>query len=389
MSVTTELIEDPAALEALRGEWDALCVACAEPICSPAWMLAWWRHVAPAGASPRVVAVRDGSALIGLAPFYVIAGQRPATYRLMADDFSSNVALLAAADRIWDVAAATGAALAAAHPRPEVVALAPLSASKPWAEAFADGWPGRMRPLTGRLRYEETATLVLSGTYDEWLAGRSAGFRKSVRRRARAFASAGGVIRLSTPESRAEDVAAFISLHAARWRGRDDSRLLALGERLPRLLLDIAGRPTGEEERMRLFIVELDGRPIGADLSLVAGGEIVDINTGWDEEYRRFAPVQLVTLHMIEDAFARGERRLHLGWGALGYKRVFADGNDPAIWDVLVPPGGGMPRALAATAPALLRSRVRDGALRALPEQRFTQLREAKQRLSRQARRPE
>lgn len=380
MSLATELIDDVAALDALRAEWDALAGACAEPIGSPAWMLSWLRHVAPANALPRVVAVRERGALIGLAPFYVLTGERPATYRPMADDFSSNVALLAARERLWEVAAAIAAELAQALPRPQVVALAPLPASAPWARALADGWPGRLRPLTGRIRAEETATLALEGSYDEWLAGRSAAFRKSTRRRERTFAREGGTIRLSTPERYRQDIATFVELHAARWGERSgESRLLALGERLPALLHDIAA---GGDERMRLYVVELDGRAIGADLVLAAGGEVVSINTGWDERYRRLSPVQLVTVRVIADAFSRGERRVHLGWGSLGYKRAFVDGNDPTVWDVLVPAGGGLPGGLAATVPALLRRRVRNGALRVLPAERFERLKAAKERVT-------
>src|SRR5690606_8995447 len=107
-----------------------------------------------------------------------------ATYRPMADDFSSNVALLAARDRIWDVAAATATALAEAAPRPAALALAPLSAGAPWAAAFADTWPGRLRPRTVRLRQEDTATVAIDGDFDGWLARRGAQFRKAVRKRA-------------------------------------------------------------------------------------------------------------------------------------------------------------------------------------------------------------
>jgi hypothetical protein len=93
--MTRELLGTIEALVAIESEWDRLAVICGAPMASPAWMLGWLRHVAPLRAQPRVVVTHDGGRLIGLAPFYVLPG-KPARYRVMADDFSSSVGLLAA-----------------------------------------------------------------------------------------------------------------------------------------------------------------------------------------------------------------------------------------------------------------------------------------------------
>ena len=53
-----ELVTDVERLAALTPEWDALAVAAQLPQMCPAWVLAWWRHIAPAAATPRTVLAR-------------------------------------------------------------------------------------------------------------------------------------------------------------------------------------------------------------------------------------------------------------------------------------------------------------------------------------------
>src|SRR4051794_29147079 len=117
-----ELIVDAERLVELTPEWDALAVACGLPQMSPAWVLAWWRHVAPDGALPRTVVVRDGEAIIGLAPFYVTPSDGGRIdYRLPGIELAGRLAPLAHAGREWDVAEAVAETLAQAEPRPDAL----------------------------------------------------------------------------------------------------------------------------------------------------------------------------------------------------------------------------------------------------------------------------
>jgi CelD/BcsL family acetyltransferase involved in cellulose biosynthesis len=356
--MTRALLVTVEALAAIASDWDRLAVICEEPMATPAWMLGWLRHVAPPEARPRVVVVRDGERLIGLAPFYVLPG-RPVHYRVMADDFSSRVALLAAPGQERAAARAVAEALTAADPAPAVIDLSPLSASSPWPAALRETWPGRMRPVQYRLRSEDAVTSLLEGTFEDWLDRRGKEFRRTVGKRLRRFERDGGQMRLSTAATVEADIATFIRLHELRWRSKGESRLLALGERLPLLLGEMAAGLV-DDARFRLWVVDVAGTPICADFSLVAGGEIVGVNTGWDERFKTLAPAQIVTAHKIEDACARGEKRLDLGWGLIEYKRAFAEGTDRIEWTALVPPGRAMARGLAAVAPTAFKRSLRN-----------------------------
>ena len=66
--VDGELLTDVGELKARASEWDELAVEAGRPYCTPAWQLAWWRHAAPANALLRAIVVRDGDAVIGIAP---------------------------------------------------------------------------------------------------------------------------------------------------------------------------------------------------------------------------------------------------------------------------------------------------------------------------------
>jgi CelD/BcsL family acetyltransferase involved in cellulose biosynthesis len=76
-------IESAAALEKLRPDWIKLWArsASAGPFQHPDWLLSWWRHVGR--GQLWTLEVRDGSALVGLAPFFIycdeVRGIRQAT----------------------------------------------------------------------------------------------------------------------------------------------------------------------------------------------------------------------------------------------------------------------------------------------------------------------
>jgi CelD/BcsL family acetyltransferase involved in cellulose biosynthesis len=378
-----QLICELPRVQELAAAWDALAAINAAPESSPAWMLGWWRHVAPTGAELRVVAVHDHDELIGIVPLYVEPdGRRPGRYRLLADDLSGCTTPLALPNRAWEVAEAVARTLTISEPRPSVLELAPLPAVSPWAMALRERWPGRFRPIAYRADLADVPTVSLhQPSFDAWMQARSSRFRNNLRRYRRRFEQAGGTERISTAETVAADIQTFARLHAARWSGRR-SRLVELGERLPLLLGEVA-QALLPEERFRLLILEIDGEPICAYLSIAAGGEVVAVNLGWDERFRHLSAPRLAILSMIEEGFGQGDRRFNLGWGRVDYKREFTNGSDAAKWEVLLPVGSQLPPTLARAAPAIASRRMRQSAKRLLPAAEVDRLRVLRKRISR------
>jgi len=376
-----QLICDVGHAEALAPEWDALAVGCGAPTSCPAWMLAWWRHLAPASAALRLIAVRRDGELIGVLPFYVDSASRSTerVYRLLADDFSPRVMPVGRPDRIWETAQAAAGLLGRPELRPDRIELGPTPADTPWPVALREGWPEAIRPFAYRGELLMAPTVWLKHrSFDDWLAERGPRFRANLRRYRRLFEEAGGTYRLATPATVAADIDTFAELHARRWDGRD-SRLVAAGDRLAPFLEDVAASLLAEN-RLRLLVLEIEGKPICADLWLAAGGELTGINAGWDERYKWLSPPQLALVHTLEDACARGDHRLNLGWGTLDYKRKYTSGAFAISWEVLLPPGPQLARTVPRALPAIAARRLAATVKRALPEAHVARLRAARAR---------
>lgn len=377
-----ELVTDVASLAALAPEWDALATAEGLPQLSPAWVLAWWRHVAPEGALPRAVAVREGGALVGLAPFYVepAAGGRR-DYRLPGIEIAARLAPLAAPGREWDVAEAIGTTLADADPRPDALRFEGVPIEGQWLSALRDRWPGALRPMLRLMNVDGNPLMSMAEpSFEQWLAGRSSNFRQQMRRLRRRFAEAGGVSRAASRATLADDAKALTRLHAMRWDGRGHSNLVDLDERFTAFVVD-CGEQLLDDGRFSLRVLELHGETICAQLFVRAGGTTLFVNGGWDERHAGFKPSLLCLLDAVEEAFACGVGRFDLGVGVQSYKLRFADGSAPLAWGVLMTPGARFPLTAARTVPTLAHARVRDGARRLLSERQVERLRAARGRL--------
>ena len=379
--VSAELADELTQVEALKTEWDDLAIACRAPVAGPAWALAWWRYVAPAGLGLRVVAVREHRRLVGLVPLYV-EPSRVVAYRLLANSYASALTPLAIPGREHEVATAAAHLLNDAEPRPDRVDLGPVPAFSPWAEAFREHWPTRMRPLSLRTRSQTVATIDIEGrTFDEWLAERDSRMRANGRRRQRRFTELGGTYRYATAASLRADLNRYAALHALRWVERGQSRYLALGERLIPFFEAVAGDLIGQH-RFRLLMLELGGEPICAEISLCAGGEVASLTAGWDPRHGRLSPARLALLYSIEEACRLGERRIDLSWGNLEYKQEYANAVDAVVWDSLVVPSTRLVRSLPPALPAVANRRLRESLKRVLSDAQINRVRSLRERLT-------
>jgi CelD/BcsL family acetyltransferase involved in cellulose biosynthesis len=378
-----ELLVRTPDLEALAPEWDALAVANAQPMSAPAWMLGWLRHLAPAGAAARVVAVRERGSLVGLAPLFVEPARRGRVdYRLLGGAVP-RTSPLSLRGREWEVAAAIAGVLARTSPRVDALTLESTPLASHWSAALRERWPGVLRPIARDYYVQSSLTVSLrGGSFEAWLAGKSPSFRREMRRHQRGFQARGGSYRTSTRETLASDIQAFMRLHAQRWSGRGASSIVAAGEGMSAMMSEV-GAEQLDSGRFRLSLLEIDGEPICAQLCAAAGGEVLFLNGGWDERFAALSPSILNQLHALRDGFERGDARVDMGPGQQAFKLRMADGNDPVAWTILMIPGRRLALTYARTAPMLARNRVRGLAKRALPDEQADRLRELRSRLRR------
>lgn len=324
------VITEIAELDPIWDDWDGLAVANGLPTMSPAWGLAWWRRFAPERSALRVVVVSDEDRIVGVAPFFVrTAGG--SVCDLLGEDTGRH-APLALPGSEWAVAEAASQALMATDPPPVLVRFmsAPVGAwYAAWVTALCAGnGRRRARAIVRQPSVTSCPGLRLPGTYDSWFAGKSAHFRAEMRRIPKRFAAAGATIRLSEPSTVQDDLRTYLALHLGRWRGRGslydpiEAPLRAAFVEMARAL------PPG---RFRLYIAEIDGAPIAAQLFLAAGGVVMHHNGGWDEAHARLKPGLVSILHAIQQSFEQGDRRIDFGPGVYEYKLRFADQDDPIM----------------------------------------------------------
>jgi CelD/BcsL family acetyltransferase involved in cellulose biosynthesis len=364
------VLEGAAELAVLEREWDELVEQVARPFCAPAWLLAWWRRAAPPDAQLRVVAVRDGSKLIGVAPFVVHRGRAGfAEYRLLGAGVAHRLTVVATPGREHEVAGTLAQALAQTRPTPTSLRIEAVDADSPWPTLLRDHWPSRIRPWLRQDGVLSAPVVLVEGqTWEEWLAGKSRNFRTHVRRRRRNLDKRGAIIRMSgTVDEADRDLRELVRLHYGRWDERGGSSALDHG--IEAMLRDAARTLVGPD-RLRLWTIELDGKAIASLLCLSAGGETVCWNAGFDSAASELRPGFVVMSAALEDSFARGERRFDLGGGAQPYKLRFADVDAPIAWRTLFPRTARYPLTRAQVLPRHARERVRAAAQGLDPEAR-------------------
>ena len=376
-----ELLTELHELQAIAPEWEHLATVNALPLSLPEWSFAWLRHMAPAGAAPRVVAVRDKGSLVGLVPMFVeeAKGGR-IDYRLLGSP-CARLSPLAIPGREWEVARVAGRVLRNADPCPDAIALEAHPLASVWPTALTHMWPSAVTPVRTQYSVHSSLTVTLrQPCFDSWLATKSKSYRTEMRHKRREFEKAGGTVRVSTPETVRGDVAALIDLHRERWRARGSSTICANEAAWQAYYTDV-GEAYAADGRFRLTVLEIDGAPICLQLATAAGGEIMTLNGGWDETYARLSPAVLCLVAKVQQGIEHGDSRLDLAMGEQSFKLRLADSNNPIAWTLIMVPNARLALTAARTAPMLTRRAVRGAAKRALSDEKCQRMRDLRHAL--------
>jgi CelD/BcsL family acetyltransferase involved in cellulose biosynthesis len=353
------LVEDAAELEPYLAAWDALAVEQERPYCAPAWMVAWWRELAPPGARLRVALALDGDQLVGIAPCWSELARGPEELRFLAAPVSSPTGPLSAPGREPAVVGPVLAeALAGATPAPRLLRFDDLPRGSPWPELLGRAWPGAWGA-----KLEETGTLAaplvsLDGVrdLDQWLQGRSANFRSQARQGRRRLSEAGATPRLlDDPAAIAAALPGLARLHHSRRRPRGGSNVL---DEAGRRMLAAAAAELAPAGRLWIWEIAAPEGPVASLLFVAAGAGASYWNGGFDDSWARCRPGLQALLAAIEDAAARGLGELDLGPGDQHYKSRLADRDRTLVSLSVRPRDSHYPLTSARLAPADLRRRL-------------------------------
>jgi len=324
-TIVVQRIEDPAAFQALREEWDELLAASLADsfFLTWEWLYAWWTHLAGDRRLFLLVA-RQGGRLVAIAPLSLrarrVAGVLPlrSVEFLGADRLSSDY-LDVIVRRGWEADAIPALARYLADAR---LALELASVRRVGCAAAA-----LSRALTQRRwRMWEIPTAVcpfidLSGhTWESYLGTLESKPRNDFLRLLKNLTKKFSV-RLepaSSEHQRREFMAHLVRLHNLRWQNLGGSDALHTADLVA--FHDEVSRVTLERGWLRLFVLWLDGQPVASLYGFRYGRTFYFVQTGFDPAYGRHA-VGLITVGLtIKSAIAEGAEEYDFLRGDEAYK---------------------------------------------------------------------
>ena len=341
MPVVT-VITGTTAFESLADEWRVLLAdSGADPLfMSWDWLYTWWRCLGGDRAL-RLLEVRDGARLIGLAPLVV---RGPALLRLQPFEVveflgtgtagSDYLDVIAARGREADVLDALVAHFAATRTALEFSHAAPGALVALLAASLADrGWATVAQPV------EVCPHIQLSGhDWDSYLGTLGAAHRYNVRRRFRNLAKSFDVRfeRAQDDTGRRAFLADLVRLHRLRREslggsdGLGDDRMVAFHEAF-----------TARAQRagwLRLYRLVLDGDVVAAVYGCAVGDKFYFYQSGFDPAFGRHSVGLLILAHSIRDALEEGLAEYDLLHGNEAYKYQWAVHERPLVRHHLYPP---------------------------------------------------
>jgi CelD/BcsL family acetyltransferase involved in cellulose biosynthesis len=342
-------LEPVADIDAARDDWRRLADAAGSPFSTWEWARVWWDHYG-AGRPLHLLRARDGGGrAVAILPLLLARARPVSVLRFVGYGLADQLAPVCAPEDRPAAADALGEALAERTGGAGLLVADRLPGEGGWAERL----DGR------RLARHASPVLETDGAgFDDWLRSRSKNFRDQVRRRERKLAKAHELhYRLTDdPDRLDEDLGTLVRLHRERW-GTESG---AFEGGRDAFHLDFA-RHALEHGWLRLWTLELDGRPAAAWLGFRFGGAEWYYQAGRDPALEREAVGFVLMAHTIRAALDDGVSEYRLLLGGEAYKDRFANA-DHGLDTVLLARGAvgrtvGAAAGAAASAPPSLRSR--------------------------------
>jgi len=293
------------------------------------WLEVYWKHYGQ-GQSLRVLMEIDEGELVGIVPLTLKSEQTRAgrirflTYPLDfwgsfygPIGFNPQKTLTAAFDylrqrrRDWDVLELRWAGAFGTSAETTEAALADV------------GWSARPTEP------EVTSVIEMKGSWEEYLASRSAKFRSNWRRWERRLAERGEVryeryrpvgLADGDGDPRWDLYEQCFELARKSWQGESKTGTTLSHESIVPFLRDVhhAAAETGSLDLNLLYV---DDRPAAYAYNYHFQGSVYGLRVGYDADFSREGVGSVLCYRSIEDSFARGDWLYDLGPGSLQTKR--------------------------------------------------------------------
>ena len=308
----------------------------------PEWHSTWSRHYGRPGEDRITPTYGPDGTLVGLMPLVERKGVLRFAGANLGDHFRP-----VARDGFEGAAAATAAGLLE---EARFLVLDHVDQGDKWPEAIRAASQRSLRRIT--LKHDVLPFIDVAGrSWEEYLGARSRNFRSQVRRKTRKLENehAATFRRTLRADELDRDFDAFFGLHDARWNARGGSSLST--ERSRQFHRDFAGELL-ELGFLRLWFLELDGKPVAAWYGWCIGGRYAYYLGGFDPEWQELSVGFVLLAHTIRAATEEGAHEYDLLRGDEDYKSRFATGERFVETLALVPAGSPARVLVAAEAAA-------------------------------------
>lgn len=292
------IVRSRSVLESMAGEWDALAESMGMPMLSHAWVLACAESFYQEDEL-CIITVRLHGRLAGVAPLVTNTQFCVGRLELIGVSFLCEPSGFLYRD---EEALACLTRVIVNHEKPVVLARVP--SDSPVIPQLRSIVSGRGMVMEGRVGYSLTVP-ILSG-WEEYVERLSPRRRYDLRRARRRAEESGTVeVRILSPgpDDIEQGIREFVRIESAGWKGRNGSSLRQR-DNLRQFFLRYAvlASKTG---MFRFAFLDVDEKPIAAQLSVVFGSRFWVFKIGYDEAWSRCSPGWQLLAETMKYAFER------------------------------------------------------------------------------------
>jgi CelD/BcsL family acetyltransferase involved in cellulose biosynthesis len=317
--VRVELVDD---FGLIRADWTRLAAASNNVFSTWEWNSVWWRHFG-AGRRLLVSVCRDETEVVAIVPLYRWRDRPLRVLRFVGHGHGDLLGPVCDQRDRELTARALRAALASVR-----------------FDVFLGDWllaDGRYASVLGGRIVRETGYPILGfgvASWDEFLRTRSKGFRKDQRRDLRGLEERYAVrFRMTAEPAELErDLDAVFDLHRARFGKHDGCYFCGANEAFQRAFAACAL----ERGWLRLWLLELDGRPVAAEYGFRFGDAWFAYQTGRDPAVERASVGTILGTYTVRQALEEGVTEYRFLQGNEPYKYSWAN-LDPELEAIGIP----------------------------------------------------
>ena len=306
----TRVLTQPAELRDIAGDWGLLCDrrSGATPFQRPEWLLSWIEAFSP--EDMRVVEVRAGNTLVGLAPLLIYSRGPERVLAFMGGAVSDYLDLLVDPQCEREVVIAILGVLQGLH-QWTTLDLTDLSSS---SVLVRTALAGIATP------HDHCSALYLPKTREELLRLLSKRQRANLRNaRSRIQRAGGGQVELATAETLPEFLNDLFRLHTSRWAVARKPGVLA--DAAVRAFHRVSAPGLFARGLLRLYRLQLQQRTIAVVYTLFERDTVFCYLQGYDPEFAHLSPGSHLMFSVMKDAVQAGMRKFDLLRGEETYKR--------------------------------------------------------------------